>query len=257
MVAIAGFAIFRYFLTPTEQNTFTGEEQRIALNQEQEIAMGLNSAPAMAEQFGGHDPDERDRALVDRIGNKLVNANPSVSGSGYQFDFHLLADRQTVNAFALPGGQIFITRALFDALPGEAELAGVLGHEIGHVVGRHSAEQMAKSQLMQGLSQAAVVGASDSYNSAQMSQMAAQYVSQFVLTKYGRDDELQSDEIGFALLIDAGYDPAAMLGVMETLKGAGGDGPRGPEFMATHPHPESRIERINEMLSTYRGGTER
>ncbi|CAN5141757.1 M48 family metallopeptidase [soil metagenome] len=251
MAAIAGFAIFQFLSTPTDTNPFTGEEQRIALNQEEEIALGLNSAPAMAEQFGGLDPDPQDTDLVRRIGHKLVAANSGVSGSGYQFDFHLLADPQTINAFALPGGQIFITRALFDRLGSEEELAGILGHEIGHVVGRHSAEQMTKGQLMQGLSQAVVVGASDSHSSAQMSHMAAQYVSQFVMTKYGRADELHSDEIGFQLLVDSGYDPAAMLKVMETLRDAAGEGPRGPEFMSTHPHPESRIARLKEMLAEF------
>src|SRR6185436_12844237 len=105
------------------------------------------------------------------------------------------ADPQTVNAFALPGGQIFITRALYDQLRDEAQLGGVLGHEIGHVVGRHSAEHMAKSQLTGALVGAAGVAASDPNdpNRGRQAAMMAQFVGQMVNMKYGRADEIEAD----------------------------------------------------------------
>ena len=94
-----------------------------------EIALGLQAAPEMAQQFGGLDPNENDQAVVDEIGVRLLQASPA-GQSPYEFDFHLLADPQTVNAFALPGGQIFITEALYRELETEGQLAGVLGHEV-------------------------------------------------------------------------------------------------------------------------------
>lgn len=100
------------------------------------------------------------QAVVDTIGNRIVQAS-ELQKTGYQFDFHLLADDKTVNAFALPGGQIFVTMGLLKLLQTEGELAGVLGHEIGHVVARHSAEHMAKAKLTEGLSGAAVMAAYD------------------------------------------------------------------------------------------------
>ncbi|MGH8526203.1 MAG: M48 family metalloprotease, partial [Gammaproteobacteria bacterium] len=143
----------------------TGESQRVGLTQDQEIAMGLQAAPEMAAQFGGMYTDERVQQRVKALGKKIV-AQSIAAQSGYPFDFHVLADDKTVNAFALPGGQIFITVALFSRLKTEDQLAGVLGHELGHVIGRHSAEHIAKQELTQGPTGAVVIGAG-SYEMAQ------------------------------------------------------------------------------------------
>src|SRR5205823_4237900 len=94
--------------------------------------------------------------LVEQVGAEVV-ANSDASKTDYKYQFHLLNDDQTVNAFALPGGQVFITDALLTRLKTKGELAGVLGHEVGHVVARHSAAHMAKAQLTQGLTGAAVI----------------------------------------------------------------------------------------------------
>ena len=158
------------------------------------------------------------------------------------FHFTLLADPKTVNAFALPGGQVFITAALYHALETQGQLAGVLGHEIGHVIERHGNKRMAKEQLFQGLAAAGGVAGGDQ-QSAQMAQAAAQMVSM----KYGRDDELESDKWGVRLMEMAGYDPRAMIGVMQVLEKAGGDGP--PEFLSTHPKPANRIAYIERVIA--------
>src|SRR5690606_9312062 len=191
--------------------------------------------------FGGLDPDEQLQAQIDEIGRRLVESSEA-SQTEYPFEFHVLADTQTVNAFALPGGQIFITAALLNLLETEGEVAGVLGHEIGHVVGRHSAEQLAKSQLIQGLAGAASVGLYDPENpqSASAAQMA-QLVGAMITMKYGRDDELQSDRLGVRFLADSSYDPRALIRVMEVLE-SGSGGESKPEFMSTHPDPGNRIE---------------
>ena len=247
-VILAVIAIAGYFLgTRNEFNPITQENQRISLTVEEEIALGLQSAPEMAAEFGGLDPDEALQATIDQIGQKLV-ASSEAKETEYPFDFHLLADTQTVNAFALPGGQVFITRALLDLLQTEGEVAGVLGHEIGHVVGRHSAEQIAKSQLIQGLAGAAGVGLYDPQNpeSATAAQMAL-LVGNMINMKYGRDDELQSDRLGVRFMSDAGYDPRALIKVMDVLAGASG-GARQPEFMSTHPDPGNRQEEIQKAI---------
>ena len=146
--AIAAFSLFSYF-SSRQDNPVTGETQYIDITPEQEIALGLEAAPQMAAEFGGLDENAQDQALVDEVGNRIVQSSPAGS-SPYQFEFHLLDDDQTINAFALPGGQVFITRALYDKLQTEGQLAGVLGHEIAHVVGRHSAEHIAKAKLTEG-----------------------------------------------------------------------------------------------------------
>ena len=147
------------------ENPITGEKQSVALTPDQEIVLGLDSAPRMAQELGGLDPDPAVRQRVLGLGERLV-ADSVASQSPYKFSFSVLQDRNTINAFALPGGPIFITRGLLDRLENDGQLAGVLGHEIGHVLARHSAEQMAKSELAQTLVGAVGVAATDEQETA-------------------------------------------------------------------------------------------
>ena len=126
----------------------------------------------------------------------------------------------------------------------------MLAHEIGHVVGRHSAEQLAKTQLTQGLTGAAVIAAYDPENpsSAQAAQMAM-LIGQVVNLKYGREDEIESDLLGVCFMNDAGYDPQSMLRVMEVLASASDGQARPPEFFSTHPNPENRMEQIQAAIA--------
>ena len=237
------FSLFKYY-SNRDTNPYTGKKQSIGLSVEEEIAIGLQSAPQMAQQHGGLYPDQKAQDLVDRIGASLVN-NSVAKETPYRYDFHLLRDPNAINAFALPGGQIFITYALFSKLENEDQLAGVLGHEIGHVIGRHSAERIANQGLTQGLISGVLVGGGDSTG-----QMAAM-IGNVVNMKFGRSDELESDELGVKFMIDAGYQPEEMIGVMQILKSAAGPN-RTPEFQSTHPDPENRIEKIKEAIERYR-----
>ncbi len=248
-LVMVGFSLCRYY-SNSQINPITGETQHISINTEQEIALGLQSAPAMAQQHGGLYPDEKLQTLVDNVGNKLLQSSEA-KNTPYEFSFHLLADDQTVNAFALPGGPVFITYALLARLKNEDQLAGVLGHEIGHVVARHSAARIAKQELTQGITGAVVMATYDpnNPNSQQTAQMA-QMIGNVVNMKYGREDELQSDELGVKFMIEAGYNPEEMIGVMEILKEASG-GREQSEFFSTHPNPENRMEKIREAIQKY------
>jgi predicted Zn-dependent protease len=240
-VIIALMAIVTYF-SSTSENPLTGEKQRVAMSPEQEIALGYKSAPQMAAQMGGLSQNEKAQALVKQLGQRLVSQSFAAK-SPYKFSFYVLADPRTVNAFALPGGPIFITEGLLRLLKTEAELAGVLGHEIGHVIARHSSERLAKQQLTQGLLGALVVGSGD-YTTAQIGQV----VGSMINMSYGREDELESDSLGVRIMAEAGYDPRAMMRVMEVLAKASG-GSRQPEFVSTHPAPENRSARIKEAIA--------
>lgn len=247
---IAIFALVSYYGRPGDENKITGEVQRVALNNEaDEVVMGLQAAPEMVQMHGGPSPNRGNQALVTKIGNELLDGlDKQLAAEGRSnpyredFKFTLLADPQTVNAFALPGGQVFITEALFRDLETEGQLAGVLGHEIGHVIERHGNQRMAQNQLFQGLAAAGGVAGGDQ-QSAQM----AQAVAQMVQMKYGRGDELASDKWGVRLTYLAGYDPRAMIGVMEVLDKAGGEGP--PEFFSTHPKPANRVAYIKQVIA--------
>jgi len=241
-VVIALIAVISYFMK-SDENPVTGEKQKVSLTVDEEIKLGLQSAPEMIAEFGGEYPDKKLQAYVNRVGNKLVQSTEAGS-SPYKFEFHLLADANTVNAFALPGGQIFITYALLSRLKSEDQLAGILGHEIGHVINRHSAEHIAKQELTQGLIQATDIASGDPG-------MISRFVGNMVNMKYGRDDELESDDYGVKYMVQAGYKPEAMIDVMRILKEASGGGNQ-PEFMSTHPSADNRIEKLKDVIAKYK-----
>lgn len=248
-IAIVGFVLY---YTQTEENPITGIKQHISITPEQEIRLGLQAAPQMTAQMGGEVPSSDPRSQeVQKIGQEIIQKSVAHKGP-WQFKFHLLADSKTINAFALPGGQIFITAALFDKLQTEAQLAGVLAHEAGHVIQRHSAQQMAKGQLGQILVMATGVGATDpsSPSRGQQAAAVASIVNQMFQLRYSRSDELEADAWGLKLMSEAGYTPKAMLEVMAILKQAAPAGHQ-PEMLLTHPYPERRMEEIKAYLKKY------
>jgi predicted Zn-dependent protease len=239
-LVVIAFAFLRR-CSQQETNPYTGRTQAISLSPDQEIAIGLQSAPQMAQQHGGLHPDKRYQDKVGDVGNRLIN-NSVAKETPYKYEFHLLKDQNTINAFALPGGQIFITYALFSKLENEDQLAGVLGHEIGHVLGKHSNERITNA----GFWKYFVMGAA----AVDMESIVQQY-GQGSLMKNGRGDELESDELGVLFMLNAGYNPEEMIGVMEILKATAGPNII-PEFKSTHPDPENRIEKIREAIYKYK-----
>lgn len=239
-LAFAAFAVISY-LGSREYNPVTGEEQYVSLTREQEIRLGLESVPTMLEQFGPplDNPDAQD--YIDEVGFLLVNDSVAAD-TEWAWEFTLINNPELVNAFALPGGQIFVTTALVNEFETEAQLAGVLAHEIVHVLARHSSQQLAKQELTQGIVGAIAIGSEDP-NTVQ----AAAVFAQVVNVSYSRDAETQSDLIGVEIMVDAGYDPRGMVQTMMILQRASG-GAAGPEFLSTHPNPENRIERIEEKI---------
>jgi len=251
-VVIAVFGLF-YYYCHQQVNPVTGEKQHVTISPEQEISMGLQAAPEMEQQFGGELPDSAVQAEVQRVGQKVV-AGSDAARSEYKYAFHVLRDPDTVNAFALPGGQVFITAGLLKHLQAEAQLAGVLGHEVGHVVGRHTAEHLAKAQFTQILVGAAGVAASDDRGDGQRAAAVAAMVGSLVNMRFSRKDESEADSFGVKYMSQAGYDPRAMVELMRILKEAGGASRR-PEFLNTHPDPGDREQAIEaEIARLYPNG---
>ncbi|HRR07754.1 MAG TPA: M48 family metalloprotease [Rhodothermales bacterium] len=239
-LVMAIFALISYYGS-SSYNPVTGEKQHVSITPDQEIALGLQAKPSLVQEYGGIHPDSRLRQLVEHVGKRLLERSEA-GKTDWNFEFTLLADPQTINAFALPGGQVFITYALLSRLQTEGQLAGVLGHEIAHVIARHGAQQMAKEDLTGGLLGAVSV-ASGSAGADQI----AQQVAMMVNMKYGRNDELESDKLGVRFMADAGYNPNSMASVMEILKAAAGPN-RQPEFASTHPDPDNRVFQIQEEI---------
>lgn len=234
-------------------NPATGKRSFTLMSWEREKALGLAAAPEMTEAFGGEVPDASIADYTNEIGAKLVTGvEQGVPDLDWEFT---VLNSPVINAFALPGGKIFISRGLAEQLGSEAEFAGVLGHEIGHVTARHSNQQMS-AQLGLNFAIGAVaagVGLSDADSDVrkygQLGLPAVAVGSNLFLLKFGRSEELEADMLGMRYMSRAGYDPKGQLEVMYILKDAAG-GARQPEWLSTHPLPESRIRAIEELLAT-------
>jgi predicted Zn-dependent protease len=211
------------------------------VSEDQEIAMGQESAPEI-EASMGRVPDEALQAYVSDLGERMaaISERPDLPWS------FVVLDDPLINAFALPGGFIFVTRGILVYMESEAELAGVLGHEIGHVTARHSVEQISRQQLMGlGLGIGSVVSPTVRANAQLLGQSL-----QLMTLKFGRDDEMQSDDLGLRYMTRLGYDPqdhASVFAMLGEVSG-GGEGAV-PEWLSTHPNPENREGRILDQIA--------
>jgi predicted Zn-dependent protease len=239
----------------TVENPVTGEQQQVQLSPQQEISLGLQARQQMVTQYGGFYPDKLLQQYIDRVGKQVV-ARSIASKSPYPFEFYLLRDDRTVNAFALPGGQVFVTIALLKRLTSEAQLAAVLSHEVGHVVARHGAEHLTKQPFSQQLL-TAVSTTSNSGFSADPANVLTQAVKQLIGLRYGRDDELESDRLGLRFMTEAGYDPQGIIQLMQRLNASRQSG-QPLAFFSTHPSPDNRVKRLQTLITqTYPQGIPR
>jgi len=230
-------------------NPTTGRSQFNFYSRDEEIALGMQAKPEMLAQFGGEVQKTDLRQYVTEVGMRLVRhtegANPSLP-----WEFTLL-DSDVINAFALPGGKVFVSRGLAAKMTNEAQLAGVLGHEIGHVTARHTNDRMTQSLLVTvgAVTAAAVLENSNASDATKVvAPVAIQLGGQSIVLQYSRSQESEADALGVRYMSREGYNPVAQVQVMEILK-ASMNGDRGLEFFATHPYPETRIKRLNALLA--------
>ena len=204
--------------------------------------MGLEAAKQASAQMGVY-PDSQLQRYVNGLGMRLAQASER---PGLPWSFTVIDD-PVVNAFALPGGPIFVTRGILAHMNSEAQLVSVLGHEIGHVTARHSVNQMSRAQLAQiGLIGAIIVKP----ELGGLAELGSQALG-LMFMKFGRDDEIQSDDLGFRYMTQAGYDPKEMAEMFRTLERTGGGGDRIPEWMSTHPDPGNRVAKTGERIAAW------
>jgi predicted Zn-dependent protease len=225
------------------RNPVTGKSELALVSESQELQMGKEAEQQVAQQMG-YVNDPALQSYVSAIGMKMAKASERPD---LPWEFHVVNDA-SVNAFALPGGYIHVTRGLLTAINDEAELATVVGHEIGHVTARHSVSQISKQQVAQlGLG----IGSILSPRIAQLSGVASQGLGLLFL-KYSRDDESQADQLGFKYALGQNYDVREMANVFVTLEresnlaGAG----KTPEWLETHPDPGNRVQAVQQRLDT-------
>jgi predicted Zn-dependent protease len=241
-VAVLGIAM----LTGCATNPVSGKRELSLVTSTQESQIGKQGYQAVVQEYGKYG-DDRLQAYVNDVGQRLGKVSHLPNET---WTFTLLDD-PTVNAFAMPGGYIYITRGILAHLNSEAQLAGVLGHEIGHVTARHSAAQITKQQLAGvGLGIAGLL----SPGFARYGQ-AAQTALGLLFLKYSRDDETQADQLGVQYATAAGYDPREIPATYAMLKRVSEQaGQRLPAFLSTHPDPGNREERTRALATQAAAG---
>ena len=223
-------------------NPVTGRSELALVSEAQEIQMGQEYAEQVKAQIGLYN-DPALQAYVAQLGRRLAaeSERPQIP-----WQFHVVDDA-AINAFALPGGPVFITRGILTHMNSEAELVSVLGHEIGHITARHSVQQMSKQQLA-GLGLG--VGSILSPTVAQAAGIASTGLSVLFL-KYGRDAERQADELGFKYMVRENYDPRDMAAMFQTLQRTGGSSEgRLPSWLSSHPFPEDREAAVRQRIDS-------
>jgi predicted Zn-dependent protease len=220
-------------------NPVTGKKQIMFVSESEEKAMGLQSNPEIIGEFGEY-PDANLQAFINEKGKAMaaISHRPNLD---YKFN---ILDTDVVNAFAVPGGYVYFTRGIMAHFNNEAEFAGVLGHEIGHVTARHSAQQQTQEMLAQG---GLLVGILAIPELAQMADLASQGL-QLLFLKFSREHESQSDELGVQYSTKVGYDAREMATFFKTIdRLSGGNNGGIPNFLSTHPNPLDRYKRVGEL----------
>ncbi len=246
MVALAPLA------TGCAKNPLTGRRDLMFLSPQQEVALGLEAGPKFAEEFGGPYADPVIQQYVSAVGAKVA-ARAAHPDYPYEYSFTVL-DSEVINAFALPGGPIYVTRGLLFELGDESQLAAVLAHEATHVAARHSAQQISRQMgvsILVSIASAAMRRGEAPPPEGEVSnvEQIAKLVAGLAGLSYSRKHETEADTYGVDFLAEAGYQPMGMVRVMEMFhrkeQEAGGSG---PEFLRTHPNPENRVERLTAKI---------
>src|SRR6201987_3334754 len=224
-------------------------------SKEQDVQLGKESADQARKQTSMiKDPVLTE--YVNRVGQRLASSREA-RASGFPFTFEVVAD-PSINAFALPGGPMFINTGLLRAVDNEAQLAGVMGHEMSHVILRHGTNQASKSQLIE---LPALLGAQMTGSSmlGKLAQVGIGLGANSVLLKFSRTDESQADLMGSRLMAEAGYDPMQLARFFDRLNANGGQ--QAPQFLSDHPNPENRekaiateLQRLPAQNYTYQTG---
>jgi len=225
------------------RNPATGKRQLILISRDQEIAMGNQAAGEFEKEFGGKVPNSRLQAYVRSVGRKLAE----VSDRPMPYEFTLVASK-VPNAFALPGGRIFVTAGLMSRMENERELAAVLAHETAHVAAMHNVQALQR-QVGAGLL-IELAGWAAGQDKQKVAEAAAEIVTGMVGLKYSRKEEYQADEYGIRYMVRAGYNPYGMIELLTTLKNLSDtEGGTLSEMFRTHPLTQNRIDRAAGHIS--------
>jgi len=233
-------------------NPATGNRQLNLLSRDQEIALGEQAMTQLTQQYDGAVADPALAAYVQRVGERVA-ATVESEYDDLPWEFTLL-DSEAINAFALPGGKVFITLGLASRMTNEAQLAATLGHEIGHVTAEHADKRISNNLIVSTVLSGAATAAGGSQEALIRNAIPriVDAAGKGFLLKFSRDEELEADSLGMRYMTSAGYDPRGMLQLMQVLEEEAASSSRNLEFFSTHPHPARRIDQIKTKLNKKR-----
>jgi len=239
------------WLAGCQVDPVTGRKTFNTLGPGQALALGEQAAPQYVEAFGGQVDDPALREYVSQLGQKIAGVSHTPD---LPWQFYLL-DSSMVNAFAVPGGHVFVTRGLMSLFDSEAELAAVLAHEVTHVVRGHSGQQLARAQALQlGLAIGGAASGAEGQELQRIYNIGGQVGTLAFLLPFSREHEDQADATGVLYLVRAGYEPAAMVRVLEILEAQSRKTGRAPLIFSTHPYPEQRAQTIRQLIQSRYSG---
>ena len=218
------------------------------MTHEQQIQLGFQAAQQVYQQMPVLPDNSPETQYVRRLGEKLVAQIPAQYS--WPFQFHCIPQKE-INAFALPGGPMFVNVGTITAAANEAELAGVMAHEMAHVYMQHSAKQAGKTQTtaaIAGIAGALLGALTGGSMLGQLAQAGIQFGAQGVILKYSRNDEAQADAVGAIIMYKAGYNPQELANFFKTLESEGGEG---PQFLSDHPNPGNREQAIQQEIANW------
>ncbi|UCG56491.1 MAG: M48 family metalloprotease [Phycisphaerales bacterium] len=220
-------------------NPISGEEELMLFAPEEDIQLGRQYSPEVEKELGGRIADEALQSYIDGVGQRIARVCHRPD-----WDYRFVAvEHESVNAVAVPGGYIFITRGMLEKLSTEAQLAGILGHEIAHVVARDSAAALSREYGM-GILLAAIQAAGASGDAVK----AAAFTKQILSLRYSRKDEQEADLAGMDYMVRAAYVPSGMVETMQILRDL--QQVRPIEFFSTHPLPQNRMMYLSQRIAS-------
>lgn len=240
LMTMIAMLVAALWLNACTTNPSTGRSQLDLISEDQVAAMGEQATPELIKEFGGEVESPELRRYVRGVGERLARQVES-EFKDIKWEFHVL-DSNVLNAFALPPGNVFITTGMLDKLNNEAQLAGVLAHEIGHITAAHVNERVSQQMVAE-----VGLGILGQTNQGEVVNMGAQLLTQGTLLNFSRDQETEADEQGLKYMTRAGYDPQGMVGVLRVLVEAD-QGGGAPEFLSTHPDPKRRLNHVQQLI---------